>query len=113
MAKSTTGQFFKNGLIQQTQTKSPVDHEENTSYQSLISYYPDTIYAMDLNGNILSCNSQVEGILGYTSSEIHGPFNSLAKKENLKKVINHFEQAVAGQVQNYDCIAIHKDGHFV
>lgn len=93
--------------------KSLSVESESPNFLSIIDHHPDTIYAMDLNGNILSCNNNIEGVLGYTSSEIHGPFHRLIKKENLNKVMKHFEKAVAGKVQNYSCISIHKDGHYV
>lgn len=93
--------------------KSPSVDSENPNFLSLIDHHPDTIYAMDLSGNILSCNNNIEGILGYTSSEIHGPFHRVIRKDNLNKVVKHFEKAVAGKVQNYCCITIHKEGHFV
>jgi diguanylate cyclase (GGDEF)-like protein/PAS domain S-box-containing protein len=112
-AKSTSGHFFRKGTILRNQSKSSVEVHDHTSYDSLINHHPDTIFAMDLHGNILSCNSNIEGILGFSSNEIHGPFHRLVKKENLKKVINHYEQAIAGFVQNYECICIHRDGHFV
>ncbi|WP_052106362.1 EAL domain-containing protein [Neobacillus niacini] len=86
---------------------------EDQNFLSLIDHHPDMIYTMDLNGNILSCNNNVEDILGYTSSEIHGLFHRLIKIEHLNKVITHFEKAVAGNVQNYSCITIHKDGHYI
>lgn len=93
--------------------KSLSVESESPNFLSIIDHHPDTIYAMDLNGNILSCNNNIEGVLGYTSSEIHGPFHRLIKKGNLNKVMKHFEKAVAGKVQNYSCISIHKDGHYV
>ncbi|NWQ44414.1 PAS domain S-box protein, partial [Bacillus sp. EB106-08-02-XG196] len=91
--------------------KSLSVESESPNFLSIIDHHPDTIYAMDLNGNILSCNNNIEGVLGYTSSEIHGPFHRLIKKGNLNKVMKHFEKAVAGKVQNYSCISIHKDGY--
>lgn len=86
---------------------------EDLNFLSLIDHHPDTIYIMDLNGNILSCNNNIERVLGYTSTEIHGQFHGLVKNEDLNKVVKHFEEALTGKVQNYSCITIHKDGHDV
>nr|WP_263323109.1 EAL domain-containing protein [Neobacillus sp. Marseille-Q6967] len=112
IAKDTTSQFFRKGFIPKKEIKNSVAFE-GTSFLSLIENHPDTIFAMDIKGNILSCNSNIKTVLGYTSSEIHGPFQKVIKEENLKKVLKHFKQAVAGKIQKYTCIAVHKDGHFV
>ncbi len=106
----------KNSQVLKEQNRQPKQEEiptetKVTNFLSLIDHHPDTIYAMDITGNILSCNSNVTGLLGYTSNEIHGPFHKHIKEEDLFRVSNHFEKSVGGDVQNYSCIAIHKDGH--
>lgn len=82
-------------------------------FQTLFHHYPDTIYTMDLMGNIVNCNNNVEGFLGFSSHEIHGSYHSFVKKEDLDRVSHHFQLAVEGQVQQYNCSCIHRDGHFI
>jgi diguanylate cyclase (GGDEF)-like protein/PAS domain S-box-containing protein len=112
-ADNTTSRNLRKGSAGQKPVKNVVERQDTISYQSLMNHHPDTIFAMDLSGDIISCNNNVEGVLGYTSTEIFGPFHKVVKEENLPEVVGFFEQAVAGQVQNYDCVAVHKNGQLV
>ncbi|MCH6269290.1 EAL domain-containing protein [Neobacillus citreus] len=87
-------------------------HKQNI-HQSIFHHHPDTIFTMDLVGNIISCNKSIEGFLGYSSNEIHGLYHALVKKEDLDRVSDHVQLAVGGQVQQYNCSCIHKAGHYV
>jgi PAS domain S-box-containing protein len=111
--ENVTCRSIRKGSAYQNQGNNTAEWQENSSYQSLMNHHPDTFFSMDLFGNIISCNNNVEGILGYTSTEIFGPFHKVIKEEDLPEVNCFFEQAVAGQVQNYDCVAVHKNGQFV
>ncbi|WP_423799963.1 sensor domain-containing protein [Neobacillus sp. SAB-20_R2A] len=94
-------------------TISSDDFHKQNIHQSIFHHHPDTIFTMDLVGNILSCNKSIEGFLGYSSNEIHGLYHALVKKEDLDQVSVHFQLAVGGQVQQYNCSCIHKAGHYV
>ena len=41
------------------------------------------------------------------------PFIELSRRRNFPEVVHFFEQAITGQVQNYDCVAVHKNRQFV
>lgn len=89
------------------------EHQDQNIYQTFFRNFPDTIYTMDLMGNIMSVNNSVVGFLGYSSNEIQGSFHQFVKNKHLNRTIKHFQLAVSGQVQQYNCSCVHKDGHFV
>nr|WP_278187238.1 MULTISPECIES: bifunctional diguanylate cyclase/phosphodiesterase [Bacillaceae] len=89
------------------------DFQNLNREQILFHYYPDTLYEIDLMGNIVSCNNSVEGFLGFSSREMTGLYDSFVIPEDRSRVSDHFQLAADGQVQQYNCNCIHKDGHFV
>ena len=82
--------FLEKGYLCQKPLKNEVEQQDNLSYQSLINHHPDTFFAMDIAGNILSCNNNVEGVLGYTSTELFGPFHRVIKEEELSRSCSLF-----------------------
>ncbi len=67
-------------------------------YRSLFTYHPDAAYSMDLDGKILSVNSQSEELIGLPADQIIGKnFTHFIETADLHDSRVRFERALAGQ----------------
>jgi diguanylate cyclase (GGDEF)-like protein/PAS domain S-box-containing protein len=82
-------------------------------FPSLFEHHPDAIFTIDSEGNFISCNHSIETFIGYRPNQMIGSFTQYVKQEDLDKVMNHFQLALKGIPQNYNCEVIHKSGSFV
>lgn len=82
-------------------------------YSLIYSHYPDAIFVLDKDGNLISINKKVEEFIGYNFDEIKEKFTSIIKKDNLEKGLSYFRQTLSGEAQNFNLEVIHKKGHVV
>ncbi|MFE8700785.1 PAS domain S-box protein [Cytobacillus sp. FJAT-54145] len=88
--------------------------ENEQHYKSLFEQHPDAVFSFDLEGNYLSVNAGMEELLGYTSDEYMSlSYAPLVAEEFLEHTNEYFNRAANGITQNYETIAIHKEGHSV
>ncbi|MFC4779226.1 PAS domain S-box protein [Paenibacillus sp. GCM10023252] len=88
--------------------------ESESRYKSMFEYNPAAVYSMNLNGDYLTANANLEVLTGYTLDELIGMyFGPIVKEEDLPKTLYHFNQAALGYPQNYEITIVHKDGHDV
>ncbi|MBS4214762.1 PAS domain S-box protein [Bacillus sp. FJAT-49825] len=74
----------------------------------------DAIMVLDLEGNILLVNPSYEELSGYSFEEaLLMKFQTLFPIESLDKIFHYFHKTTLGQVQNFDCFMISKQGHTV
>nr|WP_272922937.1 EAL domain-containing protein [Halomonas icarae] len=67
-------------------------------YRSLFTHHPDAAYSMDLDGKILSLNSQSESLIGLPTEEIIGRnFSHFIETADLPESLRGFEKALSGQ----------------
>lgn len=86
--------------------------ESEQRYRSLFEYNPNAVYSMDLEGNYLTANRNLEQLTGYSLEELVGMyFGPLVARKDLSKVLMHFFRAKKGIPQSYDMTLIHKKGH--
>jgi PAS domain S-box-containing protein len=86
--------------------------ENEQRYKSLFEYNPAAIYSMNLAGDYLTANSNLEVLTGYTLEELIGMyFGPIVTEKDLPKTQHHFNLAAQGHPQNYEITIIHKDGH--
>lgn len=85
--------------------------ESEQRYKSLFQYNPSSVYSMDMEGNYLSVNKQLELLTGYTEQELlTGSFHGKLKPEELENTLKHFELAKQGIPQYYESTVLRKDG---
>ncbi|MFD2613588.1 PAS domain S-box protein [Paenibacillus gansuensis] len=88
--------------------------EREQHYKSLFDNNPAAVYSMNLNGDYLTANANLEKITGYTLEELIGMYwGPIVHPKDLAKTQYHFGEAVKGTPQSYDLTIIHKDGHHV
>lgn len=103
-------------MVSQPHGDSETNSNEDVHYfySLLYKHYPDAIFTLDKEGNLLEINDKVEKYVGYRRHELIGRnFSSLLKKEYINKVQEYFSHALKGEIQNYNCDAVHKDGQTV
>jgi PAS domain S-box-containing protein len=88
--------------------------ESEQRYKSLFDHNPAAVYSMNLDGDYLTANANLEKITGYKLEELIGMYwGPIVHPKDLPKTLYHFNLAKQGQPQSYDLTLIHKDGHLV
>ncbi|HEY0896401.1 MAG TPA: PAS domain S-box protein [Sphingobacteriaceae bacterium] len=77
-----------------------LEHQEQ--YRSLFDDNPDAVFTVDLDGFFLSANEALADMLECPLQEIHKlTFFPFVAGEDTARVIEHFQKAGKGEVQNY------------
>ncbi|MNU59673.1 Sensory/regulatory protein RpfC [compost metagenome] len=88
--------------------------ESESRYKSLFEYNPAAVYSMNLSGDYLTANENLELLTGYTLDELIGRyFGPLVPEAFTRKTLHHFNLAAKGFPQNYEISILHKLGHLV
>ncbi|WP_433943059.1 PAS domain S-box protein [Paenibacillus sp. SN-8-1] len=88
--------------------------ESESRYKSLFEYNPAAVYSMNLDGDYLTANENLELLTGYTLDELIGRyFGPLVPEAFVQKTLHHFNLAAKGFPQNYEISILHKQGHLV
>ncbi|MDT3426975.1 PAS domain S-box-containing protein [Paenibacillus forsythiae] len=88
--------------------------ESQTRYQSLFEYNPSAISVMDLLGRMLSVNSSMEYMTGYTRSDLlMSQFTEVIDSDELDYVSERYRRAAGGIAQTFESRIVHRDGHIV
>jgi PAS domain S-box-containing protein len=83
-------------------------------FESLFTNNPDAVYSYDLKGGKISVNKAIEELTGYLEEEIERmPIQSLIFKDDLEKLHYHFNEAIKGTPQHYECRLIRKSGRMI
>ncbi|MBU5345582.1 PAS domain-containing hybrid sensor histidine kinase/response regulator [Paenibacillus lautus] len=86
--------------------------ESEQRYRSLFEYNPSAVYSMNLDGDYLTANQNLQDLTGYTLDELIGMyFGPIVAEKDMARTLFHFNQATEGIPQSYDLTIIHKDGH--
>ncbi|MEC0248926.1 PAS domain S-box protein [Paenibacillus chitinolyticus] len=86
--------------------------ESEQRYKSLFDHNPAAVYSMNLDGDYLTANKNLQKITGFTLEELIGMYwGPIVAPKDLPKTLHHFELAKQGFPQSYDLTLIHKDGH--
>lgn len=68
--------------------------ENEQRYKSLFEYNPSAVYSMNLQGDYLTCNSNLEVLSGYSMGELVGNyFGPLVHEKDMAKTQYHFNLA--------------------
>jgi PAS domain S-box-containing protein len=104
----------KNGLsvfFQDITKKKQTVLKNEQHYQSLFEHHPDAVFSFDLQGNYLSVNKGMEQLLGYSEDEyLSLNYLPLVADTHVEHTNEYFKRAAKGITQNYETIAIHKEG---
>ncbi|GAE05250.1 PAS domain-containing protein [Paenibacillus sp. JCM 10914] len=86
--------------------------ENEQRYRSLFEYNPTAVYSMNLDGDYLTANKNLQEITGYSLDELVGMyFGPIVAEKDQARTLYHFNLAKKGKPQSYDLTIIHKDGH--
>ncbi|WP_310550517.1 PAS domain S-box protein [Paenibacillus glufosinatiresistens] len=86
--------------------------ESEQRYKSIFEYNPSAVYSMNLQGDYLTANENLEKLTGYTLDELIGMyFGPLVAEKDMDKTLHHFNLAAQGEPQSYDLTIIHRDGY--
>ncbi|WP_090911036.1 PAS domain S-box protein [Paenibacillus sp. cl141a] len=85
--------------------------ESEQRYRSLFEYNPSAVYSMNLDGDYITANQNLQELTGYTLDELIGMyFGPIVAEKDMARTLFHFNQAKEGIPQSYDLTIIHKDG---
>ncbi|WP_246021689.1 PAS domain S-box protein [Paenibacillus zeisoli] len=88
--------------------------ESESRYKSLFEYNPAAVYSMNLEGDYLTANENLELLTGYSLEDLIGKyFGPLVPEAFTSKTLHHFALAAKGFPQNYEISIQHKQGHLV
>ncbi|MGH7568937.1 MAG: hybrid sensor histidine kinase/response regulator [Gemmatimonadales bacterium] len=80
-------------------------------YRNLFESISDAIATLDANGRFTTVNQAAEGISGYRREELVGQwFAPLLPDDELPKVLEHFQRALAGESGLFETRFFRKDG---
>lgn len=82
-------------------------------YSLIYEHYPDAIFTLDIDGNLISTNDRVEDLIGYKGNELKGSFYHVIEAEYLEQAINYFQLALKGQQHSFNCKLLHKNNQTV
>ncbi|MBP1991209.1 PAS domain S-box protein [Paenibacillus eucommiae] len=100
-------------ITEQTQMEQRL-RESEQRYKSMFDNNPAAVYSMDLEGNYLTANANLEKLSGYSLEELIGMYyGPLVSEKDVEKTRKHFQLAASGEAQNYEITIIHKEGHDV
>lgn len=86
--------------------------ESEQRYKSLFEHSPQAVYSMNLQGDYLTANENLEKLTGYSLDELIGMnWGPIVPEEYAEKTLHHFGLACQGQPQSYDLKIRHKQGH--
>jgi len=72
-------------------------------FESLFNNYPDAVYSFDLDGKFVSVNQSGLDLIEANLEEIlEHDYNKMLPEDELVKVWKHFNEALKGNVENYD-----------
>nr|WP_281069386.1 PAS domain S-box protein [Paenibacillus shirakamiensis] len=110
----TVGVYGISTDITQRKKSEQLLKESESRYKSLFDQNPAAVYSMNLNGDYLTANENLEILTGFTLAELIGMyFGPLVPEEFDAKTQHHFMLATQGYPQNYEISILHKEGHLV
>ncbi len=76
--------------------------ESEQRYKSLFDNNPAAVYSMNLDGDYLTANANLEKLTGYTLEELIGMYwGPIVDPKDLPKTLHHFGLAKQGYPQSY------------
>lgn len=88
--------------------------ESEQRYRSLFEYNPSAVYSMNMDGEYMTANRNLQELTGYSLDELIGMyFGPLISEKDLPKTLYHFNMAKEGKPQSYELTIKHKNGHAV
>ncbi|RBP84461.1 PAS domain S-box-containing protein, partial [Cytobacillus firmus] len=79
-------------------------------YKSIIDCTPDIVFVIDIEGRIIKPNRAFEKLSGYSSEELtQMTLQNLMGSKQADKFLHHFQLALKGSLENFDCSIIHSN----
>lgn len=79
-------------------------------YKSIIDCTPDIVFVIDIEGHIIKPNRAFEKLSGYSSEELtQMTLQKLMGSKHADIFLHHFQLALKGSLQNFDCSIIHSN----
>lgn len=81
------------------------------SYRSLFDHNPDAVFSFDFTGKFTSVNESVCKLVEYSREELlEVTFERFIAPEDKSRILQLFQGAIRGEIQNYSCDIITKSG---
>ena len=80
-------------------------------YRSLLANHVDSVFSIDVHGNVVEVNRAAEQLIGYSLEQLRA--TSLADRclpEKRQRAVAFFAQAAAGSSHSLDTTLVHRDG---
>lgn len=101
--------FLGHNRLIESEKKLQVNREH---FKSLFNHNPDAVFAIDLNGRIISVNKVAIQMTFYKRKELLGMFFSrLIKRDDVKEYIRFFQNKVEGKENTLEIRLITKNSH--
>ena len=80
-------------------------------FRSLFTYVPESIFALDMEGNIIDCNQSAVRMTGYSREElVHSPLSMTVVPELRERLAEHIKLAASGVPQQIELQRLRRDG---
>ena len=89
---------------------------KNDLYKDLYANFPDSLFLINLNGEIIDCNESLETLTGVTKENLlYSYFGSYIHPDDLSKVNKYFKYARNGKIQEKEFRVLKRNGkvHYV
>ncbi|MCM3568027.1 PAS domain-containing sensor histidine kinase [Neobacillus mesonae] len=85
-----------------------------SKYKPILTCDSDAIFVMDLDGFFIPLNPSCESIFGYERDQfLKMTYMKVVSLDYLERTLSFFYKALEGQLQNFDCQIIHKNGEIL
>lgn len=85
--------------------------ESEQKYKSLFEHNPNGIYSIDAGGRITSLNTSMQEMLGLKQEDGLQSLVPFIAPDYVEQTLEHVQKALKGNAQDYETVAIHKEGH--
>jgi two-component system, cell cycle sensor histidine kinase and response regulator CckA len=80
-------------------------------HESLFGFHPDAIFALDLDGRVLTVNAALEMLTGRESRDLTGnSFIDFIPPDDQERVWRHFQRAAHGEAQSFETGGVSMEG---
>ncbi|MDL4842249.1 sensor domain-containing protein [Aquibacillus rhizosphaerae] len=83
------------------------------TFDDLYNNHPDSVFRLDIQGNVINFNAATRNIFGYSDKEVYKNFSDNFSEESQSSREHFFREALRGVAQNYEAVIVHKKGHHV
>ncbi|MFI8688079.1 EAL domain-containing protein [Rossellomorea sp. NPDC077527] len=100
-------------LLRKSQNGSVDDEQLMNIYELLFDHYPDPVYILDLEGQMLASNKAIKSFFDQKVKNIQHFISECVPQPYIPDTLEHFSMAVKGEYQQYRCAHIRRNGKLI